>query len=153
DGARRKRRNGSSRACDKQQRKTNMKPLTYILALLALTCGLLQAQQSPEASKAPMTPKRTDIYHVFVVKAALGKAKDLQDWLRQPDPQHPNTKAITLRHEDGDSWDYVVIEHMGVKATVDLTATPMTPQQRLLSEWHNDTFVAGPSWSEFSKAL
>ena len=29
----------------------------------------------------------------------------------------------------------------------------MTPQQRMLTEWHNDTFVAGPSWSEFAKAM
>ena len=88
-----------------------------------------------------------------MVKAALGKAKELQDSLKQPDPQHPNTKGILLRHQDGDSWDYVAIEHIGTKATVDLTGPTMTPQQRLLSEWHNDTFVAGPSWSEFSKAL
>ena len=29
----------------------------------------------------------------------------------------------------------------------------MTPQQRMLTEWHGDTFVAGPSWADFSKAL
>ena len=95
--------------------------------------------------------KRTDIYHVFVVKAALGKAKELTEWLKEPDPQHPDVKGILLRHQDGDSWDFVAIEHMGTKATVEVSATPMTPQQRLLIDWHADTYVAGPPWSVFAK--
>jgi hypothetical protein len=130
-----------------------MKLLTHTLALLALLpLGALQAQQSSAASKSA-APKRTDIYHVFIAKAALGKGKELQDWLKQPDPQHPNAKGIVLRHQDGDSWDYIAVEHVGTKATVDLNAPPMTPQQRMIIEWHGDTFVAGPSWSDFSKAL
>ncbi|HEY5036406.1 MAG TPA: hypothetical protein VII74_04665 [Chthoniobacterales bacterium] len=131
-----------------------MKLLTRILPLLALLpLAALQAQQPATGSKAAMAPKRTDVYHVFIVKAALGKAKELQAWLKQPDPDHPDAKAIVLRHEDGDSWDFVAVEYLGATATVDLHGTPMTPQQRLLTEWHNDTFVAGPSWSDFSKAL
>ena len=132
-----------------------MKLLIRTLALLAfMPLAALQAQQSPSAAaKSSAAPKRTDIYHVFIVKAALGKAKELQDWLKQPDADHPNAKGILLRHQDGDSWDYVAIEHIGAKATVDLSQTPMTPQQRLLAEWHGDTYVAGPSWSDFSKAL
>ncbi len=123
-----------------------------LLAVLPLTT--LQAQQpTTAAAKSSAAPKRTDIYHVFIVKAALGKAKELQDWIKQPDPQHPDAKGIILRHQDGDSWDYVAIEHMGAKATVEITATTMTPQQRLLTEWHGDTFVAGPSWAEFAKAM
>ena len=129
-----------------------MRIVIRALALLAfIPLASLQAQQSP--SGPATSPKRTDIYHVFIVKAALGKAKELQDWLKQPDPDHPDAKGIVLRHQDGDSWDFVAIEHMGAKATVDMQQTPMTPQQRLISEWHNDTFVAGPSWSDFSKAL
>ena len=131
-----------------------MKKLTRALALLAfMPLAALQAQQSPAASKSAMAPKRTDIYHVFIVKANLGKAKELQDWLKQPDPDHPNAKGILLRHQDGDSWDYVAVEHIGTTATVDLKQSPMTAQQRMLTEWHGDTFVAGPSWADFSKAL
>ena len=129
-----------------------MRIVIRTLALLAfIPLASLQAQQSP--SGPATAPKRTDIYHVFIVKAALGKAKELQDWLKQPDPDHPDAKGIVLRHQDGDSWDFVAIEHIGAKATVDLQQTPMTPQQRLINEWHNDTYVAGPSWSDFSKAL
>jgi hypothetical protein len=131
-----------------------MKLLTRALALLAfMSLTAVHAQQPSAAAKGSMAPKRTDVYHVFIVKAALGKAKELQEWLKQPDPDHPDAKGIVLRHQDGDSWDFVAIEHIGAKATVELGATPMTPQQRLITEWHNDTFVAGPSWSDFSKAL
>ena len=131
-----------------------MKTLTRTLALLAfLPLATLQAQTPSPASKAASTPKRTDVYHLFVVKAAPGKAKELEDWLKQPDPQRPDAKGIVLRHQDGDSWDFVAIEHMGSSATVDLKGPQMTPQQRLIGEWHADTFVAGPAWAEFAKSM
>jgi len=125
--------------------------ILILFGLLPVTA--VRAQESSPAAQSSATPKRTDIYHVFFVKASLGKAKELQDWLKQPDPDHPDAKGIVLRHQDGDSWDFVAIEHMGTKATVETGGTPMTPQQRMLTEWHNDTFVAGPSWADFAKAL
>jgi len=133
-----------------------MKVLTRALALtLALaTIGGLQAQQPSSKSAPPSSPaKRTDIYHIFVVKAALGKAKELTDFMKEPDPKHPDVKGILLRHQDGDSWDFIAIEHMGTKATVETSATPMTPQQRMLIDWHADTYVAGPPWAEFAKQM
>jgi len=131
-----------------------MKLLTRALALFAfMPLAALHGQQDSVAAKGNTVSKRTDVYHVFIVKAALGKAKELEDWIKQPDPDHPDRKGIVLRHQDGDSWDYAAVEHIGAKATVDMSGTPMTPQQRLLSEWHTDTFVAGPSWADFSKAL
>jgi hypothetical protein len=132
-----------------------MKVLPQILALLAfMPLMALQAQESSPAAKSDAAPsKRTDVYHVFVVKAAPGKAKELADWLKQSDPAHPDAKRIVLRHQEGDSWDYIEIEHEGAKATVDMNGTPLTPAQRMLMDWHNDTFVAGPSWSDFAKAM
>ena len=131
-----------------------MKLIVSVIALLAfMPIAALQAQQPSPASKAAAAPKRTDVYHVFIVKAAPGKAKELQEWLKQPDPQHPDAKGIVLRHQDGDAWDFVAIEHIGAKATVDLNGAQMTPQQRLIAEWHGDTFVGGPSWADFAKAL
>jgi len=133
-----------------------MKILTRALALMFAIAATssLQAQQSSSKSATASNPtKRTDIYHVFVVKAALGKAKELTEWLKEPDPQHPDVKGILLRHQDGDSWDFVAIEHMGTKATVEISAPSMTPQQRLLIDWHSDTYVAGPHWSVFAKEM
>jgi len=60
---------------------------------------------------------------------------------------------IVLRHQDGDAWDYVVITHMGPKATVEAAGTTVPPDKRNLSEWHTDTFVNGPSWEEFTRAM
>lgn len=127
-----------------------------ILALVGLVpIAASHAQGTSPAAQpaAASAPKRADVYHVFIVKAALGKAKELAAWIKEPDPQHPNTKGIILRHQDGDAWDYIAIEHIGAKATVEAGGTPMTPNQRMLTEWHGDTYVAGPPWAEFAKAM
>ena len=97
---------------------------------------------------------RTDVYHVHFTKAAAGKATQLADNLKKPDATAPFPgHALVLRHQDGDSWDYAVIQHMGTSATVDAARPAPSPGVRDLSDWHNDTFVNGPSWAEFTKAM
>lgn len=60
---------------------------------------------------------------------------------------------IVLRHQDGDDWDYVVIQHLGASATVK-ASTPAPPgNARDLNAWHTDTFAIGPSWADFTKAM
>jgi hypothetical protein len=61
---------------------------------------------------------------------------------------------ILLRHQEGADWDYCLIQRLGPRATVEITppppsATSATPT----GAWHEDTFVAGPSWAEFQKAM
>lgn len=127
-----------------------------ILALIGLVpITALQAQgTTPAVKTSASSPKRTDVYHVFFVKAALGKAQELADFLKEPAPNAPNpTHRVLLRHQDGDEWDYVEIEHLGTKATIDNGGTPMPPAKRNLMESHNDTFASGPSWAEFAKAM
>src|SRR4029450_9040474 len=98
--------------------------------------------------------KRTDVYHVHFAKAALGKALQLGDWLKTPDPNNPMPDYfIVLRHQDGDAWDYVVITHLGPEAAVDAAGAAVRPDKRDLGAWHTDTFVNGPSWEEFTKAM
>src|ERR1044072_7000793 len=101
-----------------------MKSLTRILtitlfALLPVT--FVQAQGTTKADqKIAGAGKRTDVYHVHFTKAAPGKAVELGDWLKTPDPKAPMPDHfIVLRHQDGDAWDYVVIAHLGPKATVE----------------------------------
>lgn len=130
-----------------------------ILALFGLVpMTALQAQGTTPAATAEKpaataNPKHSDVYHVFVAKAALGKAKELADFLKEPDPAHPDRKGILLRHQDGDDWDYIAIEHVGPQATVESAVTPMPPSKRNLMESHTDTFVSGPSWAEFAKTM
>lgn len=131
----------------------------FTLALFASApvAPLYAQSASPAASPAKAAAssnKRTEVYHVFFVKAALGKAAELAEFLKQPDPNAKGPQhGILLRHQDGDEWDYVSIEHIGSKATVENPATPMPDPARALMEKHDDTFVNGPSWAEFSKEM
>ncbi len=140
-----------------------MKSITTIIAISLfslLPVTLVQGQGSPKSAASEKRPapagagKRTDVYHVHFTKAALGKAVQLGDWLKTPNPNTPMpTHFIVLRHQDGDAWDYVVITHLGTKATVEAAGTPVPPDKRDLSAWHTDTFVNGPSWEEFTRAM
>src|SRR5438045_6004828 len=140
-----------------------MKSISTIVAITLfglLPVAFVHGQGSPkpaagEKSAAPAgAVKRTDVYHVHFTKAALGKAVQLGDWLKTPDPHNPMPDHfIVLRHQDGDAWDYVVITHMGPKATVEAAGTAVPPDKRNLSEWHTDTFVNGPSWEDFTRAM
>ena len=86
--------------------------------------------------------------------AAPGKANALADSLKQPDPASPMPgHSVVLRHQDGDSWDYVAIEHLGTKATVDVARPAQPPAARDASDWHTDTYVSGPAWADFAKAM
>jgi hypothetical protein len=139
--------------------KTKMK-INIGLLNLALTAllptGFVQAQSSPaaKASPAPSSPARTDVYHVYFGKAAPGKAVQLAELLKTPNPKDPMPgHFIVLRHQEGDAWDYCVITHLGAKVTVDATPFQVGSSMRDVADWHNDTFVNGPSWDEFTKAM
>jgi hypothetical protein len=96
----------------------------------------------------------TDVYHVHFAKASPGQAAALGKFLMEPDKTSSMpTHFIVLRHQEGDDWDYVVIQHLGAKAEVTATAPPPTDAQRALNAWHNDTFVSGPSWADFTREM
>jgi len=63
--------------------------------------------------------------------------------------------SIMFRHQEGDSWDYCVVEHLGTKATVDAArpAPAGAAATRDASDGHTDTFVSGPAWADFAKAM
>jgi len=126
-----------------------LKSTRTFLVILLLFLSISIAQNASAQSVA-----RTDVYHVHFTHAALGKAAPLADYLKTEDPKSPMpSHRIVLRHQDGDDWDYVVIEHLGTKATIEAAGNPMPPAARDLSSWHGDTFVNGPSWPEFVRAL
>jgi hypothetical protein len=98
--------------------------------------------------------ERTDVYHVEFIKAALGKAGALADFLKTPNAKAPMPgHFIVLRHQEGEDWDYVVIQHLGTKATIEAAGNPPPAGVRDLVSWHRDTYVNGPCWPEFVKAL
>ena len=122
-----------------------MKSTCTLLLALLLFVSICPAQNAPA---------RTDVYHVHFAKAALGKSVELAEYLKTADPNVPmSAHRVVLRHQDGEDWDYAVIQHMGTKGTVEAAGTAVSPAVRDLYAWHTDTFVNGPSWAEFSKAM
>jgi hypothetical protein len=72
-------------------------------------------------------------------KAALGKPRRLGDWLKTPDATAPTPgHFVVLRHQEGDAWDYVVITHLGTKASVEAAGTAVPQHKRDLIDWHNE---------------
>jgi hypothetical protein len=118
------------------------------ICLVVLGCTL-----ALPALAGAQTPTFTDLYHVHFVKAVPGQAVALAEELKKPVasdamPDH----FVVLRHQEGDDWDYCVIQHLGPKATVDAAGTP-PGAARTMRAWHTDSFASGPSWAEVSKAL
>jgi hypothetical protein len=123
-----------------------------IVAFLVVFGGVVAATAaSPQNTPAPAA---TDVYHVHFTKAAPGQAAALGKSLMVPDKTSPMPEHfVVLRHQEGDDWDYAVIQHLGSKTEVTAAAPPPPDAQRALSAWHSDTFVSGPSWGEFSKQM
>ena len=122
--------------------------LTSLVVASALVAGAAASPQNPPAAAA------NDLYHVLFVKAAPGQAAALAKALGTPDktnamPDH----FVVLRHQEGDDWDYVVVQHLGPKAEVVATPSPQAAAARPLIAWHNDTFASGPGWGEFTKQM
>jgi hypothetical protein len=133
-----------------------MKCVRNLLLLpMLLWCICASSQSAGNQAAQPSTPQaQVDVYHVNFNKAALGKAAEMGQRLSTPDPKAPMPgHFVVLRHQEGDDWDYCVIEHVGTKATVDPASMAPDPAFRELSAWHGDTFVSGPPWAEFVRAM
>jgi hypothetical protein len=118
-----------------------------VLCVLGAWAPAIAQTQSAVASG------NADLYHVHFTKAAPGQAAALGKGLMTPDPTAPMPDHfVVLRHQEGDDWDYAVIEHLGPKAAITAGPAPANPT-RDLRAWHTDTFVTGPSWAEFTKAM
>src|SRR5258707_14768712 len=126
-----------------------MKSACTLLLVLPLFVSVSAMQDAPAQAVA-----RTDVYHVHFAKAALGKGAEEGDYLKKQGPNAPmQGHYIVLRHQSGEDWDYAVIEHLGTKATIDAAGSPPPANARDLSAWHGDTFLNGPAWPYFAKAL
>lgn len=123
-----------------------------ILASCLVVFGAAAAATAGSPQTTP--PAASDVYHVHFTKSAPGQAAAHAKSLMIPDKTSPMPEHfVVLRHQEGDDWDYAVIQHLGPKAEVSATAPPPPDAQRALSAWHTDTFVSGPSWGEFTKQM
>src|SRR5512133_1514206 len=130
------------------------------LATLIASAGLASfafAQSTTPASSASSSSPgsaRTEVYHVHLAKAALGKAAEYGESFKKQAPDAPMPgHYIVLRHENGDSWDFCVIENLGTKTTMDAARPAPSPAVTGLSDWHTDTICNGPSWAQFAKEM
>ena len=118
---------------------------TLVVALICFFSTAL-AQNPPVA--------RTDVYHVHFAKATLGKGAEEGDFLKRQGPNPPMPgHYLVLRHQSGEDWDYVAIEHLGTKTTVNAATPPPPAGARDLNAWHTDSFVSGPPWPDFARAM
>lgn len=142
-----------------------MKKLHLAIALPCMAAFLLTASvsvaQQPAQPQTQQAAPALELYHIHISKAAPGKLPQLIDAYKTgpaPEASEPQVTPIILRHRDGDEWDLIMITPLGKQTTLTATAPPQAVQdyyQRLgpLSDWHNDTFVLGPSWAVVQKAL
>jgi hypothetical protein len=122
-----------------------------ILGCFVVTGGLMLATG---ASAQTPSAAGTDLYHVHFTKSAPGQAVAHAASLMTPDKTAPMPEHfLVLRHQEGDDWDYAVIQHFGPKAELMANAPAPPDAQRPLSAWHHDTFAIGPSWAEFTKQM
>ena len=84
-----------------------------VVAVLAVALVGRVSSQTQPAAGAPAT----DLYHVNFSKAVPGEAVALGEALALPDKTAPMPDHfVVLRHQEGDDWDYMVIQHLGQKA-------------------------------------
>jgi hypothetical protein len=122
-------------------------------SVMCIVFGLGFVITSAVSAQTAATASATDLYHVHFVKAAPGQAAALAKAIVVPDKTQPMPEHfLVLRHQEGDDWDYAVIQHLGPKT--EITVAPSTrTAERDLRAWHTDTFVTGPSWAEFTKQM
>lgn len=129
---------------------------TFHAPTLGLTLALAMAvTASAQVPAQPASGPGVDVYHVQFAKATPGESAALAKALLAPDPTAPMPgHVVVLRHQLGDDWDYCIIEHLGTKATIDAAAQAAAANPaRPVTAWHGDTFVAGPPWEEFARAM
>ena len=122
-----------------------------IAGLVLLAAPAVHAQAPASGAERPVPVAFSQIYHVTFVQAAPGKLGELQKIMTAPAPGATSpVHVLLLRHREGSPWDFVTIEHIGATATVE---TGWPGPARELRAWHEDTFVAGPPWDVFAKAM
>ena len=112
-------------------------------------------QQAPASSQSAAS---THLYHLTAFRAALGRTAELRKLLSTPSSPNPLNPdfAVVFRHREGHEWDFLLVEHIGEKLNVDLSAAPPPQPDTPLSQlaaWHGDTLAAGPPLDDFRRVL
>jgi hypothetical protein len=128
-----------------------------IVAVLLLATAL----SAPTPAQTQQPSAALELYHIHFAKAAPGKLPQLVEaYNNSPAPaaNEPQFRPIILRHREGSEWDLLTITPLGRQVTISAETPPQAIQdyyQRVapLTDWHDDTFVVGPSWAVVQKNL
>lgn len=128
-------------------------PRNYLLYSALTLCAALPVAGQTNQTNA--SAGRGELYHVHFVKAAPGKAVQLATQLAAPMPDQGAIAGhrVVLRHQSGDDWDYVTIEHLGPKFTLEGSRQAPPAANIAMRDWHEDTYAVGPAWAEFARVL
>ncbi len=103
---------------------------------------LVLAMIAPSAEAQPL--RGDGLYRATLLRAAPGRLLDLIASLRARLLPEPDSKALVLRHAQGDHWDLMVLQPMATyaQAVKDPGNLALAPED--LVAWQEDEFVRGP---------
>lgn len=108
--------------------------------LLGLT--LLLAAIGPSA--AAQSLRGDALYRTTLLRAAPGRLLDLISALKAGGLAAPDSKALVLRHAQGDHWDLMVLQPVADYAQALKNPGTLTLAPEGLVAWQEDEFVRGP---------
>lgn len=107
----------------------------FAFALALLTIGPAVQAQSLRGDS---------LYRTTLLRAAPGRLLDLIAALRGRGLTAPGSKALVLRHAQGDQWDLMVLQPMTGYAQALKEPSALTLAPEGLVSWQEDEFVRGP---------
>lgn len=106
-----------------------------VSALALLTIGAPASAQSLRGDT---------LYRTTLLRAAPGRLLDLIAALKGGGLAAPGSKALVLRHAQGDQWDLMVLQPMTGYAQALKEPSALTLAPEGLVSWQEDEFVRGP---------
>ena len=118
-----------------------------------LVVGVVFSQVVCTMASAQTPVSQTDVYHVHFTKAVPGQATALGDFLKAATPPRPCRVTSSSCGINRVTIGITASSSTSARRRPSKRRRPQANPGRDLRAWHNDTFVSGPSWSEFTKAL
>jgi len=108
---------------------------TRFLAAILLALPQLAGAQSMRGDS---------LYRFTLLRAAPGRLLELVGALKATGIAAPASKALVLRHSQGDHWDIMVLQPLASYATLFKDGRPAALVAEGLVAWQEDGFVRGP---------
>jgi hypothetical protein len=107
----------------------------------AVALAVLLALSHPSAAQSL---QGDSLYRFTLLRAAPGRLLELVAALKSSGLAAPASKALVLRHSQGDHWDVMVLQPIGSYAAHLKEARPAPLAPASLIAWQEDGFVRGP---------